>query len=59
MPEVQGRLFPGDVAGVYRPIIDVDVQLGNGRKFGYPAIVDSGADDTTFPATVLEAYKMP
>ena len=35
------------------------MQLPNGRKFSYPAIVDSGADDTTFPAAVLAAYKMP
>jgi hypothetical protein len=39
-------------------VVDIHLQLPNGRKVFVPAIVDSGADDTTVPAEVLQAYKI-
>jgi hypothetical protein len=52
VPREPGRLF-GDT---YRPVVDIHVQLPNGRKGYVPAIVDSGADDTTLPAALLQAH---
>jgi hypothetical protein len=49
---IVGRLF----GEVYRPVVDVVLQLPNGRRAPIPAIVDSGADDTTVPADWLAAF---
>jgi hypothetical protein len=54
VPRVPGRAF-GDV---YRPVVDIHLQLPNGRKVFVPAIVDSGADDTTLPAALLQAHSI-
>lgn len=54
MALIPGRAFDN----IYRPVVDIHVQLPNGRKFFVPAIVDSGADDTTLPSSLLQAYKI-
>ncbi len=38
--------------------MDVHLRLPNGRQLFVPAIVDSGADDTTVPASILAAQKI-
>lgn len=39
-------------------MVDIHLQLPNGRKLFVPAIVDSGADDTTIPASILTAHRI-
>jgi predicted aspartyl protease len=53
---IPGRLFD---PGIYRPVVDILLVLPNGHQRILPAVVDSGADDTTIPAKVLEADKIP
>lgn len=54
MAPVTGRAFND----IHRPVVDIHIQLPNGRKFFVPAIVDSGADDTTLPSSLLQAHKV-
>jgi predicted aspartyl protease len=52
------RLPARPFGSIYRPVVDVALQLPNGRRLLVPAIVDSGADDTTIPAAFLEASRI-
>jgi hypothetical protein len=53
LPRIPATKYVGpNGAEIFRPIIVVTIQIGNGTARG-PAIVDSGADDTIIPAEAV------